>query len=280
MSDWNPELYLKFERERTQPVKDLASRIEIDNPKTSSTSVVVLAIARACSKSDGRKRSLSGWTIRQPWLTRPEKLILHNAMERCCSSSSVSFSSPSSHESISILSEYMTQRLSFNIRDEAPSDARAISEITELAFRTAAHTCKREHLLVDGLRAANALTISLVATSNDAIVGHVAISPIDLSHAAGAWHGLGPISVVPAWQRSGVGTALMNAVLQRLDNLGSAGCVLVGDPAFYTRFGFAGDPEIVVEGVPVAYTLVRRFRSSNDRGIVKFHRAFDIALHG
>ena len=108
----------------------------------------------------------------------------------------------------------------------------------------------------------------------------MAVSPATLTHAAGAWHGLGPISVLPGRQRSGLGTALMNAALDRLQRLGSAGCVLVGDPAFYGRFGFASDPAVEVEGVPAMYTLVRRFHPDEARGAAKFHRAFDIALPG
>jgi putative acetyltransferase len=149
-----------------------------------------------------------------------------------------------------------------------------------LAFRPAAHSCGREREIVANLRAAGALTVSLVAVEAGEIVGHVALSPIELPGAVGAWHGLGPISVLPARQRSGVGTALMTAALQRLEHLGSVGCVLVGDPAFYHRFGFANDPAITVDGVPPEYTLARRFQPDPARGAALFHRAFLDAMQG
>ncbi len=166
------------------------------------------------------------------------------------------------------------------IREETPADAAAIGDLTELAFRTAAHSCGREREIVANLRVAGALTVSLVAVEAGAIVGHVALSPVELPGAAGAWHGLGPISVLPARQRSGVGSALMTAALARLENLGSAGCVLVGDPAFYRRFGFVNDPDITVEGVPPEYVLARRFRPDPARGAARFHQAFLDAMQG
>lgn len=166
------------------------------------------------------------------------------------------------------------------IRDETLADAAAIGDLTELAFRTAAHSCGREREIVANLRAAGALTVSLVACVAGEIVGHVALSPITLPDAVGVWHGLGPISVLPARQRSGVGSALMTAAMQRLENVGSVGCVLVGEPAFYRRFGFANDPDITVDNVPPEYVLVRRFHPDPSHGAALFHRAFLDAMQG
>lgn len=94
-----------------------------------------------------------------------------------------------------------------------PADIDAIRDLTERAFRGVAHTCGREHLLVGALRDAGALSLSLVAVADSGIVGHVALSPVAIPNATGRWYGLGPIPVLPACQRRGVGSALMHATL-------------------------------------------------------------------
>ncbi len=160
------------------------------------------------------------------------------------------------------------------IRKEQPADIDAIRDVTELAFRGAAHTCGREHLLVGDLRDAGALSLSLVAIAESGIVGHAALSPVAIPNATGRWYGLGPISVLPACQRRGVGSALMHAALAWLTGQGAAGCVLVGDPAYYVRFGFAADPLLQVDGVPPEVTLSIRLRPNADRGTAQFHPAF------
>ena len=160
------------------------------------------------------------------------------------------------------------------IRREQPADADAIRDVTDQAFRGAAHTCGREHLLVGALRDAGALSLSLVAVSNSRIVGHAALSPVEIPNAAGRWYGLGPISVLPEWQKRGVGSALMRAALAWMKGQGAAGCVLVGDPAYYSRFGFVADPSFRVDGIPPEVTLSIRLHPNTDQGAVQFHPAF------
>ena len=160
------------------------------------------------------------------------------------------------------------------IRSEQSADIERIREITELAFRGAAHTCKREHLMVDALRKSGALTLSLVADSDTGIVGHVALSPVTVSEATGEWFGLGPISVLPEYQRRGIGSQLMQSAMSQLRSRGARGCVLVGDSHFYNRFGFRSDPALVVPGVPPEVSLSVRFVSCNDHGTATFHKAF------
>lgn len=164
------------------------------------------------------------------------------------------------------------------IRPEQAPDAARIAELTELAFRQAEHTCGREHWLVGALRTAGALTVSLVAVSDRGIVGHVAASPVTVSESGGDWFGLGPISVLPECQRQGIGSRLMEAALARLRARGARGCVLVGDPKFYTRFGFQSDASLVVAGVPPEVTLSLRFVQNDDHGTVAFHPAFLAAM--
>lgn len=167
-----------------------------------------------------------------------------------------------------------------DIRTEEPSDIAVIAEVTEQAFRHAAHTCGREHLLVADLRAAGALTVSLVAVANREIVGHVAASPVTVPESAGGWFGIGPLSVLPNFQRKGIGSRLMEAALTALRTRGARGCVLVGDPKFYSRFGFHSDPTLTVPGIPPEVCLNFRLQPNNDHGFANFHPAFLRALGG
>ena len=165
-----------------------------------------------------------------------------------------------------------------HIRSEQAADTGRIAEVTKLAFREAAHTCGREHAIVEGLRAAGALALSLVAVSELGIVGHVAASPVTVSEATGDWFGIGPISVLPGCQRQGIGSRLMEAALSQLRARGARGCVLVGDPRFYARFGFQSDATLVVPGVPPDVSLSLRFVQGADHGAAIFHGAFTAAM--
>ena len=100
------------------------------------------------------------------------------------------------------------------------------------------------------MRAADALTISLVADVGKRIVGHIAFSPVTITDGSTNWYSLGPVSVLPKYQRKGVGKSLVNEGLPLLKELGGQGCALVGDPNYYKRFGFQNFSELVHEGVP------------------------------
>lgn len=160
------------------------------------------------------------------------------------------------------------------IREESPSDVVAIHAVTVAAFLNAPHTAHTEQFIVEALRKAGALFVSLVAEQAGSVVGHVAISPVTLSDGSSGWYGLGPISVIPELQGQGIGSLLMREVLHRLRQAGAAGCVLVGDPAYYSRFGFKADPDIVLPDVPPEYFQVLAFGPSLPHGIVTFHEAF------
>ncbi len=139
------------------------------------------------------------------------------------------------------------------IRPERSDDADAIRAVTRAAFAGAAHSSGTEAAIIDALRAAGVLTVSLVALQNGAIVGHVAFSPVTIDGQAGAWFGLGPVSVQPDRQRAGVGQALIRQGLDRLKHLNAEGCVVLGDPAYYGRFGFKSDPALRYADVPPEY---------------------------
>lgn len=160
------------------------------------------------------------------------------------------------------------------VRPESPSDAAAIRAVTTAAFVDAPHTDHTEQYIVDALRKAGVLTISLVAEETGAIVGHVAVSPVAVSDGSSGWYGLGPISVIPERQRQGVGTRLMNEALRLLRGKGAAGCVLLGDPAYYSRFGFRVEPRVALPNVPPGYFLVLPFGASLPCGEVAYHASF------
>jgi putative acetyltransferase len=117
------------------------------------------------------------------------------------------------------------------IREERPGDAAAIRDVNRLAFGK-----DQEANIVDALRADGAALLSLVATSNDRIVGHILYSPVSVDGAIGA--GLGPMAVHPDSQRQGIGSALVEAGTARMRERGCPFIVVLGHVDFYPRFGF------------------------------------------
>lgn len=161
------------------------------------------------------------------------------------------------------------------IRDETAEDAATIRALTTAAFATMAYSSGTEAAIVDALRSARALAVSLVAVEAGEIVGHVAFSPIDIDDApAPGWFGAGPLSVEPGRQRRGIGSALMLAGIERLKAAGAKGCVLVGDPAYYRRFGFAPSTSLVYPDLPAEYLQVLPLSADAPSGTVAFHPAF------
>lgn len=163
----------------------------------------------------------------------------------------------------------------WQVRREAPGDEAAISALTTAAFHGAAHSHGDEARIVERLRADGDLALSLVVKNDDwAIIGHVACSPVSISGGAERWYGLGPVSVIPLRQRAGIGTALIGGVLQWLEDTGAAGCVVLGDPAYYARFGFHPDPGLTLPGVPPEYFQRRVIRGPAAAGVVRYAPAF------
>jgi len=164
------------------------------------------------------------------------------------------------------------------IRNEMESDIRVIAEVTKAAFKTCPYGEHTEQFIINALRAAGALTVSLVGEIDQNVVGHVAFSPVTISDGSPHWYGLGPVSVLPQHQRQGIGTALIREGLSLLKARGARGCVLVGEPAYYQRFGFRNLPVLTLEGVPPQYFLALPFEDQTPRGVVVFHSAF--SAHG
>jgi putative acetyltransferase len=160
------------------------------------------------------------------------------------------------------------------IRNETVSDIEAISEVTIAAFRTLAISNHTEQFIINELRDANVLTISLVAEVDGKVVGHIAFSPIAISDGSLNWYGLGPISVLPKYQKQGIGKALVNEGLSLLKDMDGQGCALVGNPNYYKRFGFKNIPDLIHEGIPQEVFLVLPFDKKIPQGTVVFHKGF------
>lgn len=160
------------------------------------------------------------------------------------------------------------------IRPEAPSDFAAIARVTVDAFRTAEHSTGTEQFIIRALRESGQLAVSLVAESDGIVVGHAAASPVTISSGAPGWYGLGPVSVQPARQRQGIGAELVRHVLSALQAAGAAGCVVLGEPRYYARFGFRPEPSLSLPGVPGGYFQTLAFRGTLPAGSVAYHDAF------
>jgi putative acetyltransferase len=119
------------------------------------------------------------------------------------------------------------------VRLETSADRAAIGHVHVASFPTAG-----EARLVDALRAKGRLSISLVAVDSDAIVGHVAFSPVTVSGVDGGV-GLAPLAVLPAFRRRGLGAALIRQGLVSAEQAGFQFVVVLGEPTYYARFGFA-----------------------------------------
>jgi len=160
------------------------------------------------------------------------------------------------------------------VRDEKTGDETVVREVIAEAFKPVPYSGQTEAAIYDALREAGAMIVSLVAEEDGEIVGHIAFSHVTIGDAGEGWLGVGPVAVRPDKQGRGVGRALVEAGLARARSLGVAGAVLVGEPAFYGRFGFAGRPGLTHEGVPDQFVMGISFGAETPRGMIRFHPAF------
>lgn len=168
--------------------------------------------------------------------------------------------------------------MNLKIRNEISADVDAIDAVTTDAFLNAPHTAHTEQFIVKALRNAEKLTISLVAEVGGNVVGHVAVSPVSISNGASDWYGLGPISVSPAYQGQGVGSLLIREALRALRERMASGCVVLGEPSYYGRFGFLSEPGLVLPGVPQEYFQVISFKGEMPRGVVSYDESFRVSV--
>jgi putative acetyltransferase len=158
------------------------------------------------------------------------------------------------------------------IRRESKGDRDAIRSLTARAFSGLSFSDGTEPAVIDALREAHALALSLVAVLDERIVGHVAFSEVG-PPAQHGWFALGPVSVDPEFQRRGVGSQIIQAGLQALREQGAKGCVLLGDHRYYHRFGFVVASEFAPSQYPAEHFQIVRFGQAFPNAPVAFHPA-------
>ncbi|MGR6430719.1 GNAT family N-acetyltransferase [Rhizobium sp. PAMB 3174] len=162
-----------------------------------------------------------------------------------------------------------------SIRPEKEEDYSAIEQVTRAGFLDMPFAAGYEHLIPARLRDKGALSLSLVAEAEGRIIGHAAYSAVSLSDGTAGWYGLGPISVIPAHQRTGVGSRLIETGLNELKERGAAGCVVLGDPNYYMRHGFVQHTGLIYAGAPAAYFMAIGFAGPFPKTAVHFDPAFN-----
>ncbi len=161
------------------------------------------------------------------------------------------------------------------VRPETSRDFDGIREVNIAAFQGHPYSQQTEHLIVEALRVADALELSLVAESSGEVVGHIAFSAAGIGGSLSTgWFLLGPLAVQPARQGEGIGRALIETGLEAVRSRGACGCVLVGDPAFYRRFGFRQYAGVTWPGVPDENVLCLLMSGEMPSGDVVYHLAF------
>jgi putative acetyltransferase len=166
------------------------------------------------------------------------------------------------------------------LRRETPEDIPAIRYVHTVAFGRA-----NEADLVERLRDHDALTLSLVAVQDGQIVGHIAFSLVTITSNASTMEALGlaPMAVLPAYQRQGIGSQLVEAALQLCRHTPYGVVVVLGHPHYYPRFGFAPARPwgIVCEyDVPDEVFMVKEIHSgalAQTHGVVRYRSEFAMA---
>jgi putative acetyltransferase len=164
----------------------------------------------------------------------------------------------------------------WTIRREQDGDEGAITHVIASAFAGVEWSDGTEAQIASRLRDSFELEASYVAvTPSGNIVGHIAFSPVEIDGQACGWYGLAPLAVLPDWQRRGIGAALIEAGLGDLQRVDAGGCVVLGEPDYYARFGFAHDPQLTYPGAFIPRYFQRLiFRDEGLRGEVRYSAAF------
>ena len=129
----------------------------------------------------------------------------------------------------------MSDAHDIEVRHERPGDEPAITRVNDAAFGQS-----DESRIITAVRAAGHSVLSLVAVRGDAVIGHIMFTPVSIEPHGAAIHalGLGPMAVMPALQRQGIGSSLVTAGLRECARVGCQAVVVIGHPEFYPRFGF------------------------------------------
>ena len=160
--------------------------------------------------------------------------------------------------------------MAIEIRREESGDEAAIYRVTETAFQGRPYADGDEQDLVNRLRKLGQISLSLVAEDCDDLIGLVTFSPVTLSDGSRPWFGLGPISVSPDRQGEGVGGQLIGAGLDEINRCNALGCVLVGDPIYYQRFGFQHAPKNTPEKEAADFFQIKLLKTVSTELIKNF----------
>lgn len=160
------------------------------------------------------------------------------------------------------------------LRAEQPQDLPGIHQLTRLAFSGRPYAGGDEQDVIDRLRRAGALTLSLVAEVDGQLVGQVTFSPAQLSDGSGPWFALGPVSVLPEFQGKGIGAALIRKGLTQIQAGGALGCILTGNPDYYRRFGFELAPRNTPAEEAPEYFMLKLLGAPAADGVFAFHPGF------
>jgi putative acetyltransferase len=160
------------------------------------------------------------------------------------------------------------------IRPERAKDHAAIYDVTQRAFAPMPFSDGDEQELIGKLREAGALALSLVAEKEEVLVGQVTFSPAFAADGSPGWYALGPVSVAPELKHQGIGSQLIEAGIAWLRERDAAGCILVGNPAYYNRFGFRLFPALAPVGEPAEYFQILLLGLTEAKVVVGFHPLF------
>lgn len=166
------------------------------------------------------------------------------------------------------------------IRPETSADHASIDDLTARAFAPVPYSDGSEPRIIDALREAGELTLSLVAEEDGALLGQITFSPVSINGVHDGWFGLGPVSVDPQHQSKGIGGALVREGLAQLTARSARGCVLVGDPAYYARFGFQNHCGLGYAVLDPAYVQKRVLAGPDRTGRLTYCDSFERVAAG
>ena len=164
------------------------------------------------------------------------------------------------------------------IRNESVDDIPEVRAVVTEAMTMLAQSTGTEAQIIDKLRGGNALALSLVAVDDGRVVGYVAASQAQIG-AQDRWGLIGPLAVLPSRHGQGIGSTLMAETIRRL-RATFQGAVLVGDPRYYSRFGFKAYPGLGVGAIPPGFVQALPFDVAEPRGEVIHHPAFGLKQQG
>ena len=160
------------------------------------------------------------------------------------------------------------------IRPERLEDYDAIYDVTKRAFAPMPYADGDEQELIGRFRDAGVLALSLVAEKDGKVVGQITFTPAFAADGSTGWFALGPVSAEPGLKHQGIGSQLIQAGIAWLKEQNAAGCILIGNPAYYSRFGFLPFPDLTPPGMPSEYYQILPLGTAEPDTVVGFHPLF------